>query len=74
MVYWFAVIACIYPSYLVRHLLGQINAPWVFKPNYLVYYVLSFALPLLAGFRAFGLHRRKPWALRVSSPCLSLIY
>ncbi len=53
--------------YLVRHSLGQINAPWVFKPNWIAYYVLSLAVPILGLLAAYGLYWRKRWAILVET-------
>lgn len=60
-----ASMACFYLSYLVRHALGQINAPWVFKWNYLAYDAFLIIAPVLGVIGAVGLDRRKPWAMRV---------
>ena len=60
-----AIQACYFLSYAVRHALGVINAPFVSDPIWLAILTLLVALPVLGILGAFGLQRRKRWALRV---------
>ena len=63
----FGAAACYFLSFPIRHALGQIDAPWVYHPNWVVFFALLSAAPILSALGAYGLHRRKPWAIRVVS-------
>jgi hypothetical protein len=52
-------------SFPVRNAIGQISAPWATKPNWTVFYALEAAIPVLGILGAYGLARRKPWAIFV---------
>jgi hypothetical protein len=56
-----------YLSFPVRHALGQINAPWVTKPNWMALYSLVVIMPFVSILAGYGLHRRKPWAIFVET-------
>jgi hypothetical protein len=57
--------ACYFLSYPVRFALGKINAPWVSEPIWVAVFALVIALPFLGILGAYGLHRRKRWALHI---------
>ncbi len=56
-----------YLSFPVRHALGQIDAPWIAKPNWMGFYALLVLMPVLSILSGYGLHRRKPWAFSVET-------
>ena len=66
--------ACTYLSFPIRHALGQINAPWVSKWNIVLCCMLLVAAPVLGMLGAYALHRRKPWALRVESLLVLILF
>jgi hypothetical protein len=69
-----AIFACTYLSFPIRHALGQINAPWVSKWNIVLCCMLLVAAPALGMLGAYALHRRKPWALRVESLLVLILF
>ena len=56
-----------YLSFPVRHALGQIEAPWIAKPNWIAFYALLVVMPVLCILSGYGLHRLKPWAILVET-------
>jgi hypothetical protein len=56
-----------YLSFPIRHVLGQIDAQWVGKPNWIAFYGLLVIMPILSILAGYGLHRRKPWAILVET-------
>ncbi len=56
-----------YLSFPVRRALGQIDAPWIAQPNWMVFYALLVLMPVLCILSGYGLHRRKTWALYVET-------
>jgi hypothetical protein len=68
---WIAAMICAFGGYYfsfpVRHALGQINAPWVAKPNWVALFGLLLFMPILAILGGYGLQRRKPWAIFVET-------
>jgi hypothetical protein len=67
----FAAMSCAfggyYLSFPLRHAFGQIDAPWVAKPNWVALFVLLSITPILCILGGYGLHRRKPWAIFVET-------
>ncbi len=56
-----------YFSVALRHAFGQIDAPWVAKPNWVALDGLLVIMPILCILGGYGLHRRKPWAIFVET-------
>ena len=63
----FGGLAILCLSFPIRHAIGQINAPWVAKLNWAAFFALVAAIPVLGILAAYGLHRRKPWAIFVET-------
>jgi hypothetical protein len=56
-----------YLSFPLRHAFGQIDAPWVAKPNWVALFALLLIMPILCILGGYGLHRRKSWAIFVET-------
>jgi hypothetical protein len=56
-----------YWSFPIRHGVGQIEAPWLAKPNWIALLAMLAIMPVLAILGGIGLLRRKPWAIFVET-------